>query len=77
MEGLESVFGVARICGISTEDFVKMQTENIQEIFNIPMPSINNNEKANITLFSPDEEYVLKKKIFFQNAKTMHLSGKN
>ena len=34
MEGLESVFGVALACGISTEDFVKMQTENIRAIFN-------------------------------------------
>ena len=34
MIGLESVFGVAGICGIKSIDFIKMQTENIRKIFN-------------------------------------------
>ncbi len=65
MEGLESVFGVARICGVETDDFVKMQTENIRRIFNIPSSSIDNNERANLTLFLPDEEYTFDRKGYF------------
>ncbi len=40
MIGLESVFGVAGICGVSTGDFIKMQTENIRNIFNLELPEI-------------------------------------
>jgi dihydroorotase len=76
MEGLESMFGAARICGIITEDFLKMQTENIRSIFNIPIPSINNNEKANITLFSPDDEYVFEEKDIFSKCRNNAFVGK-
>jgi dihydroorotase len=76
MEGLESVFGAARICGVTTEDFVKMQTETIQKIFNIPISSIAYNEKANITLFSPDEEYVFEQKDIFSKCRNNAFIGK-
>lgn len=65
MEGLESVFGVAGICGIQPEQFVKMQTENIRAIFNLPVPEIKENENANLTLFIKDEEYIFEKKDIF------------
>ena len=58
MEGLESVFGAARACGVSTEQFVKMQTENIRAIFKMEAALIEIGKKANITLFDPGEEYV-------------------
>ena len=61
MEGLESVFGAAGICGIDTETFVKMQTENIRTIFNLPGSQIAENEKANLTLFLKDKEYIFDK----------------
>ncbi len=61
MEGLESVFGVAGIAGISSNDFIKMQTENIRKIFNLPMPEIKPDQKANLTLYNPDEEYIFSK----------------
>ncbi|MDQ2862706.1 MAG: dihydroorotase [Bacteroidota bacterium] len=62
MEGLESVFGVAGICGVTAEDFVKMQTENIRNIFKIEIPSFEKGARAGITLFLPGEEYVFEEK---------------
>ena len=62
MEGLESVFGAAGICGISAEDFVKMQTENIRNIFKIDLPSLDKGKKANLTMFIPSEEFVFEEK---------------
>ena len=76
IEGLESVFGAARICGVATEDFVKMQTENIRSIFNISIPSINKKEKANITLFCPDYEYVFEEKYIFSKCRNNPFVGK-
>ncbi len=76
MEGLESVFGVSRICGISAENFVKIQTENIRNIFNVDIPSINKGEKANITLFTPDDEYVFEEKNIFSKCRNNAFIGK-
>lgn len=76
MEGLESVFGAASICGVSTEHFVKMQTENINGIFKIEETFIEEGRKANITLFNPDEEYVFEEKDIFSKSKNNAFIGK-
>ena len=76
MEGLESVFGAAGICGIATEDFVKMQSENIRRIFNISIHSINEKEIANITLFLPNEEYVFEEKDISSKCRNNAFIGK-
>ena len=77
MEGLESVFGAVRVFAVLQQKIiVKMQTENIRSIFNIPIPSINNNEKANITLFSPDDEYVFEEKDIFSKCRNNAFVGK-
>ena len=76
MEGMESVFGAARICGISAADFVKMQTDNIRRIFKIDSPSLNNGERANITLFTPDEEHVFEEKDIFSKCRNNAFVGK-
>ncbi|MEO8110945.1 MAG: dihydroorotase [Ginsengibacter sp.] len=76
MEGLESVFGAARICGIPIEHFVKMQTENIRNIFGLKVPSIIKNEKANLTLFHPDEEYIFEEKNISSKSKNNAFIGK-
>lgn len=65
MEGLESVFGVAGICGISPELFVKMQVENVRRIFNIPVPEIAEGSKAKLTLFTTGNEYLFEEKDIF------------
>ncbi|MEO8961907.1 MAG: dihydroorotase, partial [Ginsengibacter sp.] len=69
MEGLESVFGVAGICGIDTGTFIKMQTENIRKIFNVHQPSLAEGERANLTLFLPDEEYVFEEENIYSKSK--------
>lgn len=60
MEGLESVFGAAGVCGITADQFITMQTENIRSIFNVRLPSFTEGENANLTLFLPEEEYIFK-----------------
>jgi dihydroorotase len=69
METLESVFGAAGSAGVSAESFVKMQTENIHSIFNLPISSIAEGEKANLTLFVPTDEYVFEEKDILSKSK--------
>jgi dihydroorotase len=59
METLESIFGAS---GVSAETFVTMQTENIHSVFNLPVSTIAEGEKANLTLFVPNVEYVFEEK---------------
>jgi dihydroorotase len=66
---LESVFAAAGASGIPTETFVKMQTENIRSVFNLPVASITEGEKANITLFVPGEEYIFEEKEILSKSK--------
>ncbi|MEO6950109.1 MAG: dihydroorotase [Ginsengibacter sp.] len=77
MEGLESVFGVAGLCNIDPEIFVKMQTENIREIFNLPACQIAEKEKANLTLFLKDDEYTFEKKNIFSKCTNNAFVGKH
>jgi dihydroorotase len=76
MEDLECVFGVANICDISIEDFVKMQTENTRSIFKIEDVLIEKGNKANITLFNPDEDYIFEENDIFSKSKNNAFIGK-
>ncbi|MEO9210176.1 MAG: dihydroorotase [Ginsengibacter sp.] len=76
MEGLESVFGAAGIGGIELKDFIKMQTRNIRQIFNLPTPSLVEGEKANLTLFLPEEEYEFTEKNIFSKCRNNAFLGK-
>jgi dihydroorotase len=76
MEGLESVFGAARVCGVSTDQFVKMQTENIRGIFKIEEILFEKGKKAGITLFNPDAECVFEEKDIFSKSKNNAFIGK-
>jgi dihydroorotase len=76
MEGLESVFGAAGICGIATDTFIKMQTENIRSIFNVPQPSFAEGEKANLTLFMPEEEFIFKEENIVSKSRNNAFAGK-
>ncbi len=76
MEGLESVFGAAGISGIPAEDFVKMQTVNIRNIFNLPFPLIAEGEIANFTFFVPAKEYLFEEKDIFSKCKNNAFIGK-
>lgn len=76
MEGLESVFGAAGICGVSPEIFVKMQTQNIRKIFNLPIPVIAEGENANLTFFIADEEYTFEEKDILSKCRNNAFIGK-
>ena len=69
MIGLESVFGVAGICGIKSIDFIKMQTENIRKIFNVELPQIKTGAKANLTLYDPDAEYIFEEENIYSKSR--------
>jgi dihydroorotase len=69
METLESVFGAAQTCGISTEIFIRMQTENIRSIFNQPLALLKEGERANISLFVPGDKYVFSAAQIFSKSK--------
>jgi dihydroorotase len=58
METLESIFGASGACGISVQDFVKMQVYNIRKVFNIAPPSVSVGAEAVLTLFNPSETFI-------------------
>ncbi|MDQ6757310.1 MAG: dihydroorotase [Bacteroidota bacterium] len=76
MIGLESVFGIAGICGIAFSDFIKMQTENIRKIFGFNLPEIKKGNKANLTLFDPDAEYIFKEENIYSKSRNNPYIGK-
>ena len=76
MTGLESVFGVAGICGIKSNDFIKMQTENIRNIFNVELPQIKTGAKANLTLFDPNPEYIFTENNIYSKSRNSPYIGK-
>lgn len=53
MTGLETVFGVINTMGIKPDDFVRMQTETVRNIFGLAVPVIEEGNAACLTLFNP------------------------
>lgn len=76
MSGLESMFGAAIASGVSVEHFVKMQTSQLSEIFNLPIGKIEIGEKANLTLFDPNIEYTFSEKNIYSKSKNNAFIGK-
>jgi len=76
MIGLESVFGVAGICGITSDEFIKMQTENTRKIFNIELPQIKAGAKANLSLYDPVAEYIFEEKNIYSKSRNSPYIGK-
>ncbi|MEO6453967.1 MAG: dihydroorotase [Ginsengibacter sp.] len=76
MTGLESLFGVMGICDINSTDFVKMQSEHIRKIFNLHLPQIKKGEKADLTLFNPDIEYLFTEEHIYSKSKNNAFIGK-
>ena len=76
MIGLESVFGVAGICGIKSDDFIQMQTENIRKIFKVKLPEIKTGAKANLTLYDPDAGYIFEEKNIYSKSRNSPYIGK-
>jgi dihydroorotase len=76
MIGLESVFGVAGICGIRTSDFIKMQTENIRNIFNLELPELKCGARADLTLFDPNTEHIFQNQNLYSKSCNSPYVGK-
>lgn len=76
MTGLESVFGVAGICNIAITDFIKMQTDNIRKIFGLALPQIKVGDRANLTLFDPEKEYIFNEENIYSKSRNNAFIGK-
>jgi dihydroorotase len=76
MIALETMFAVLRSCGLSTEDFVQMQTINVRNIFGLPVPEIKEGETVSLTLFAPDVEFCFEEDIIRSKSKNSPFTGK-
>jgi dihydroorotase len=76
MIGLETCFGVMRSTGISTEKFVQLAAHNPRRIFGLPPATIRLHEKADLTMFLPDETYTLEERHIRSKSKNTPFMGK-
>lgn len=76
METLESVFGAVSTAGILIEAFVKMQTQNIRNIFGCEDIKIEEGALACLTLFVPESKIVFNKKDIFSKSDNNGFLGK-
>lgn len=76
MIGLETCFGVMRSTGVSTEKFVQLASLNPRRIFGLPPAGIKLHEKADLTLFMPDETYTLEERHIHSKSKNTPFIGK-
>lgn len=76
MIGLETCFGVMRATGISTEKFVQLAALNPRRIFGLPAATIRLQEKADLTIFLPDETYTLEERHIRSKSKNTPFMGK-
>jgi len=73
--GLESLFGAVSSV-LSLEDSIEAITSKPRAIFNIESTSISIGEKAEITLFNPEESYTFSKKYIDSTSKNSAFLGK-
>ncbi|MGV6844598.1 MAG: dihydroorotase, partial [Lutibacter sp.] len=66
--GLESLFGAANKV-IPLDILIGCLTTHANEVFGVPKNEIKEGEKANITLFNPNKEYVFKEKNILSTSK--------
>lgn len=76
MEGLESVFSASVTSGVPPELFIKMQSENTRNTFNLKVPVIKEKEEADLTLFVPGEEYIFDEQNIFSKCRNNAFIGK-
>ena len=76
MLALETMFAVVSAIGLPAEDFVQMQTVNVRNIFNMPIPEIKEGEAATLTLFLPDTEFVFEESMIKSKSKNSPFIGK-
>lgn len=74
--GMESLFGSVSQ-KLELEDFIDCLTKKPKQRFDLPISVIENNVKANLTLFDPDTEYVFEKDHILSKSKNSAFLGKN
>ena len=77
MIALETMFAVLMSCGLPAGDFVQMQSVNVRNIFDLPIPEIKEGETASITLFTPDTEFVFEEAMIHSKSKNSPFIGKH
>lgn len=76
MIGLETCFGLMRSIGISADKFVQIAASNPRRIFGLPSATIKAQERADITLFMPDETFTLEERHIRSKSKNTPFIGK-
>lgn len=77
--GLQTAYAVANTAlkkVLSTEEIINKISINPRRILNIPIPSIKENQPANLTLFNPDEQWTLKETDIKSRSKNTPFIGK-
>jgi len=76
MVGLETVFGVMITMGVKPEDFVRMQTETVRQIFGLAVPNIETGSSACLTLFNPETVWQVDANALHSRSKNTPFAGK-
>ena len=76
MIALETMFAVLMSCGLPAEDFVKMQTINVRNIFGLQIPEIKEGETASLSLFVPGAEFIFEENMVHSKSKNSPFIGK-
>lgn len=74
--GMETLFGSARQ-KLEIEEIISCLTDKPKKRFDLPVSAIENNIKANLTLFDPDMEYVFEDKNILSKSKNSAFLGKS
>lgn len=74
--GMESLFGSARQ-KLDVEDIISCLTDKPKKRFDLPVTAIENDIKANLTLFDPDTQYVFEKGNILSKSKNSAFLGKS
>lgn len=76
MIGLETCFGLMRTVGIAADKFVQLAAANPRRIFGLPAATIKQGEPADLTLFLPDETFILEERHIRSKSKNTPFIGK-
>ena len=76
MIGLETCFGLMRSIGISAEKYVQIAATNPRRIFGLPPATIRQGEPSDLTLFLPDETFILEERHIRSKSKNTPFIGK-
>lgn len=74
--GMETLFGSARQ-KLEIEEIISCLTDKPKKRFDLPVSAIENDIKANLTLFDPDTEYVFEQKNILSKSKNSAFLGKS